>query len=132
MAEELRVFISFSAANRSELGKVKGVVGSCRAKGVEIKEVFVSDDSLGAGNWSEGLRRGIEEADVFLVIWSSASRCSPGQLIEIGAAWWQRKLILPILYDTCPADLPWTLPMEEAIRWSELGEKLCRFLLDLR
>ena len=94
----IRVFVSHSAADAVLARQVRTLL-SRRGN----SRVFITDEVSAGEKWEARLRNELAEADIVIALLTPASVDSNWLLMEMGAAWGLRKLILPLV--TTPAVL---------------------------
>lgn len=88
----LRIFISYSTQDIWAVDAVRQAVLDRKGVGV-----FFAEESIRVGeDLPERIRRNLAICDVFLLLWSSSAARSDWVKAEIGAAWGQKRLIIPV------------------------------------
>jgi hypothetical protein len=107
----LYIFISYASEDTQFAERVHDLLGMYWSDKVNC---FLAPRSIPAGsNWENKILENIAEADLLFVLWSRSSRCSYGQIVEIGAAWALEKEILVFSIDE--TELPFILRDTQAI-----------------
>lgn len=100
----MKTFISYST-------KDAGIARAVHAQLAQVgAESFLAECSLSPGvNWTGKIFEALEDADIVLFIASKEACASPSVQQELGASLAHKKIIVPILTDIDPEDLPgWT------------------------
>jgi len=90
---------------------------------------FFAPKSIDAGaNWKRKILSDLRVSNILLVLWSDKSKCSYGQLVEIGAAWALEKTILVIEKPGNVNSLPFILRDTQTIKWRGFVTKFGEFI----
>lgn len=123
----LNLFISYAQRDEQFATRIYEILN--RDWGNILESCFFAPKSLSPGlRWDNSILEKIHEMNVLLVLWSDHSKCSYGQIVEIGAAWALQKRILVLLLDYDSRSLPFILRDAQAIEWGYFNEGFGRFI----
>ena len=121
------IFLSYASENTED---AKRILDLCIMNWTSaVKKVFFAPRSITPSvNWQREILSELRASDILLVLWSDKSKCSYGQLVEIGAAWALEKIILVIEMPGNVNSLPFILRDTQTIKWGEFVTKFGEFI----
>ena len=129
-SKDLKVFLSFPGKSTQFAHRLRRAINAWADQlGVGL-QVFFSETSLFSGeDWELQIREALKQADFVIVLWTPHSPSSIGQLLEVGAAWWQEKRMIPVIMGVVVESLPPMLSRYQVIRWANLEKGIPQALV---
>ena len=115
------VFISHSAKDRWIARQVAGIIDK-KGKPHGIKTFLDEKDIEGGDSIPEAIRDNLQKCSEFIVLLTPNSYSRQWVLIEIGAAWGQRKHVVAIVNQVPPTKIPNVISLDKAIDLNSLDE----------
>jgi hypothetical protein len=121
-----RVFLSHSHKDRWIARQCARLIEEAAMPHVEV--FFDEKDIEGGQSIPDSVRAGIEKCDEFVVLLSRYSKDRPWVLIEMGAAWGQRKPIVAIIDEIGPKEMPDIVNPYKAIDLNDFDQYINQLL----
>lgn len=122
----MNVFISYSTRDERLARQIHSQLAQVGA------QPFLASLSLAPGaRWTAEIFSALEESDMVFFIASRDACASPAVQQELGASLAQKKLIIPILTDISPDDLPGWTKEHQAIDLKSSPEALMRAFAEI-
>ncbi len=121
------VFISYSSKDKWIARQLARLIESAGAR-LGIRTFLDEKDIQGGESIPETIREALEHCDEFLILLTPHSINRPWVLIELGAAWGQRKHVVAIVSHLVPAKLPAVIAMDRAVDLNDFDTYLAQLL----
>ena len=126
--KDYHVFISHSFKDRWIAQQMSRLILAL-GKQTKVSTFLDEKDIKGGDSIPEAIRENIAACDEFVVLITRNSCARPWVLTEIGAAWGQRKLIVALIDQVLPNEMPEVIAAYKAIDLNDFDQYLAQLLV---
>lgn len=99
VGKKLKIFISHTSDEKSEVNRAKAYLEKSFGDDIETFSASTWDSIPPGDDWFARIQDGINSADIVLVFASPDSISRPWINFETGAAWMQKKKVIPVCWN---------------------------------
>jgi len=128
----MRIFVSYSFSDADLARTLTDVIDGTINRYQESSEIYgFGTSNLSSDIWPHKIREALRLADAMVVLWTERSSKSPGQLVEVGVAWFREMDIHVVLCGTSAQSLPSPFLAERhATGWLDFPAAFDRYVRD--